>query len=402
MFKKLASVIKNQKEVKLSILILGFSIIIFLLSTNEGVLSEGPKIQREDYSGKKKEVVVVANTDSGLSKEITINVNEKVYSEDELEKLFETFSKSLEEKMISTNKSLSEVREDLFFCDSIEGYPFFITYRTKNHDILTDLGEIVAKTPGKEKVYVTVSYGDFIKNLEYEVTVIPSKDITEKRLFEDISDSIEEREKNTRSNDYLDLPTRVDGVGITYTDDKGKRNPIILLAGFLAAALIIWAGKADERKKTDMRKELIRSEYPIMIRKLVMYLSSGMSFRNVWYRICDDFTDENTKNPLYEEMKVTKNELRTGIAEGLALENFKNRINMTEITRFVTIVIQNQKRGSTNLSLLLYEEVNNAFEEKRRRAMIKGEEAGTKLLAPTVMLLVVVMMVIMIPAFWNI
>ena len=57
------------------------------------------------------------------------------------------------------------------------------------------------------------------------------------------------------------------------------------------------------------------------------------------------------------------------------------------------------RRGSRELIDLLSTEAEEAFEERKRKARILGEKAGTKLIFPTMLMLLVVIAVIMTPAF---
>ncbi len=100
-------------------------------------------------------------------------------------------------------------------------------------------------------------------------------------------------------------------------------------------------------------------------------------------------------------MGITVNELKNGVSEATAYKGFSKRIGIPEITRFTTLLTQNLKKGSTNLMKLLSEESEEAFENRKRRARTKGEEAGTKLLVPMVLLMITIMVIIMLPAFWN-
>ena len=50
---------------------------------------------------------------------------------------------------------------------------------------------------------------------------------------------------------------------------------------------------------------------------------------------------------------------------------------------------------------LLKKEVEDAFEERKRIARKKGEEAGTKLLIPMVMMLAVVIAIVAVPALMS-
>lgn len=168
------------------------------------------------------------------------------------------------------------------------------------------------------------------------------------------------------------------------------------------ALLVIAASVKDEKSRERKRIESITKEYPVVIMKLVMYLCAGMTVRNAWSRIVKKALSEHKEiNPIYREMELTDREINTGVSEAIAYERFGERIGEEHIVRFTALLSQNIKKGSTNLSKLLYEESGKAFEIKKQRAVKKGEEAGTLLLVPMIMLLAVVMLLIMVPAFMN-
>ena len=56
-------------------------------------------------------------------------------------------------------------------------------------------------------------------------------------------------------------------------------------------------------------------------------------------------------------------------------------------------------RGSRELIDILEREASDAFEERKKKARILGEEAGTKLLFPMIIMLGLILMILIIPAF---
>lgn len=90
-----------------------------------------------------------------------------------------------------------------------------------------------------------------------------------------------------------------------------------------------------------------------------------------------------------------------GIPEGAAYENFGKRTGVREYIRLSTFLMQNLKKGSSQLLQQLREEARVAEEMRMQNARKLSEEASTKLLLPMVMLLVIVMVIIMVPAFSN-
>ena len=63
------------------------------------------------------------------------------------------------------------------------------------------------------------------------------------------------------------------------------------------------------------------------------------------------------------------------------------------------LLTQNMKKGSRHLFESLDQEIEEAFEERKRHAKKAGEEAGTKMLMPMMLLLVTTIIIILYPAF---
>lgn len=55
-------------------------------------------------------------------------------------------------------------------------------------------------------------------------------------------------------------------------------------------------------------------------------------------------------------------------------------------------------KGTRGITVLLEQEAQNAFEERKHAAKRYGEEAGTKLLFPMMLMLGIVMVILLVPA----
>ena len=107
------------------------------------------------------------------------------------------------------------------------------------------------------------------------------------------------------------------------------------------------------------------------------------------------------RTSLDSELLLTAHELEVGISEPDAIEHFGKRCGTREYMRFSALLIQNMKKGSTDLIGMLKEESEDAFALRKNEARKLGEEASTKLLLPMVMMLTVVMIIIMVPAYMS-
>ena len=80
---------------------------------------------------------------------------------------------------------------------------------------------------------------------------------------------------------------------------------------------------------------------------------------------------------------------------------FAKRCNLGCYRKLVSIIIQNQKKGTEGLKESLVTETKNAFEERKQVARRLGEEAGTKLLLPMMLMMGIVLMIIVVPAYFS-
>lgn len=395
--KKLFSV----KELKIYIIIAAIALIAFLRSDNEPAVSKDGIIKRGEYYEKDLNVTLVASIEDIGNEPYDINVSRRKLSTEELDEMFIDCYPILLGNFLNGNDSLESVTGDLAFFDQIEGYPFEIAFTSKDRDSISSSGELLAKTEGETTVLCTLKYGDWEKELNLIIHHHPQEANSAKVIRRELDEEIKRIEKESIKDEFLSLPKTISGHSITYEDIYHKKNPLILLLGLVAILLVKLGSSHDRDREKRKTRELIEQEYPIVLQKMIMYLSSGMNLRNAWIKIYEDSIITKKINPLYEEINKMINELKTGISEEAAYTNFSMRIAIPSITRFTSLLSQNLRKGSTDLTALLNEEAKIAFDERKRRARIKGEEAGTKLLLPMMMLMIVVMVLIMVPAFVN-
>lgn len=167
----------------------------------------------------------------------------------------------------------------------------------------------------------------------------------------------------------------------------------------VAVAALIMAGKKQKQSMLIKRKEQLKYDYSEMVSKISLLVSAGMSVRGAWERVAVDYHNSSGKKRyVYEEMWESYNQLRMGMSELTVYEQFGRRCGTKEYLKFSTLLIQNMKKGTKDLILMLELECIEAFEERKNLARKYGEEAGTKLIFPMIVMLAVVMVIIMYPA----
>ena len=81
--------------------------------------------------------------------------------------------------------------------------------------------------------------------------------------------------------------------------------------------------------------------------------------------------------------------------------NFSKRIALKPYGKLISLIEQNRKNGSKDLSRQLHMEMEEAFYVRKHMAKRLGEEAGTKLLLPLILQLFVIMLMILYPAMQS-
>ena len=182
------------------------------------------------------------------------------------------------------------------------------------------------------------------------------------------------------------------------------RGYYVLVLGGVSAVLMIALKKQNEQKARKARKEQMLTDYPEIINKFALLLSTGMTTKNVWERIVKNYEEQKIctgERAAYEEMRYTCNEMQSGITEAEAYERFGKRCGISVYMKLGALLAQNLKKGTKGMTDLLRNESDQAFENRKSRAKRLGEEAGTKLLAPMFGMLAIVLVIVIVPAFLS-
>ena len=147
-------------------------------------------------------------------------------------------------------------------------------------------------------------------------------------------------------------------------------------------------------------------DYPEIITEFTMLTGAGMTAKNVWKKIAEDYgiTREKTgrKREAYEEIWITWQEMKSGIPEMECYERFARRCDLIPYMKMGALLSQNLKKGATGISEMLRMEAVQALEDRKSRARQLGEEAGTRLLIPMLLMLIIVITIVVVPAFLSI
>ena len=359
-------------------------------------------IERNLYGDGSKKVSLIAE-DGDEEYCISLDIEEKSYTDEELMQMIETALPDLERSILGENESIDKVAYDLRLVKSVDGYPFDVEWRI-DEEYLDYEGHLVKDrldAPVPVELTAVISCGSFA--LEHTFSMMICSKAVQPGKAELMERQISEQESNSRSDKKVTLPSEIGGQKIHWSYKRSYRGLLLLAATPLLVLLVYFGRDRDLHRQVEDREEQMRLDYPEIVSSLALLIGAGMTVPNAWMKIAGDYKNRKAqtgrKRYAYEEMLLTIYEMESGVSQMKAYEHFGRRCRIPSYNKLATLLSQNIRKGAANLPLLLREESKDAFEERKHLARSMGEKAGTKLLVPMMMLLGITLVIIMVPAF---
>lgn len=169
--------------------------------------------------------------------------------------------------------------------------------------------------------------------------------------------------------------------------------------GYLLFCVLLPAGIAyfsdrDLYEKVKKRRRTIQIDFPDFVNKLTLLINAGMTVTKAWERAASGGRD----SPLYRELASTLRDMKAGVPEHKALEEFAKRCRVPVITRFISVMLQNIRKGNAELVPILRVFANECWELRKMTARKYGEEASTKMLLPMMLMFIAILLIVGMPA----
>lgn len=394
----------NKISLVLIIIFLGnfLGLMMAIATKTDGNLQEGQFIIRKTYGEGPKNVELDAYVKGQrVMDNIPLEVSERQYKEDEAEEIFSQIIKQLENEIMGDNQSMDYVSKDLNLITSIEDYPVNISWELDNYIVMNSAGKIQKEYQDMKGTLLQLTailtyYGKKEEHIFY-ARVYPLEKTEKETLYSQIIKEIETAEMGSLSDDRVKLPSRVRNQEIQFREKK-TYSGLLLMGLSILASLMIYRGKDKElHEKVEKKQNEMMICYPEIVCKLTLLLSAGMTIKSAF----EEMVKNNNKMYAYEEIRLTLREIDRGIPETEAYARFGKRCKVQRYMKLGALLSQNLKKGNSSLLVILEEEAEEAFEERKAYARRLGEEAGTKLLLPMGLMLIVVMIIVIVPAFLS-
>lgn len=398
-----------------------FSIFYLIGSGNTRYIKEGQFLTRPAFGEGEREVDLTVHfvpesekskredhdEATAFSKNIALSIGERKYNDTELSEVIDRAKEYIDSQVLGANTSFNSVNCDLNFVSTIPGLNLTIEWETEDYGLIDRRGRVYPNEVDVDGVITSITaiiscQGQKVHYI-FPVIVKPKELTREEKLWNSFDEELKKAEEESSEIDEVKLPNKVDDYHLIWKEPQNNTPFLLFGLGILASIMAWFSIDQSTDKKMKQRDWQLLLDYPEIVNKFTLFMNAGMTIKQAWYRIVDEYAGrDDTKKDMryaYEEMLLTAHELKLGVNEITAYEQYGKRVGLLPYMKFSTLIIQNLKKGNKGLVELLMKESLEAFEERKEMAKRLGEEAGTKLMLPMMIMLIIVLLIIIIPAF---
>lgn len=176
-------------------------------------------------------------------------------------------------------------------------------------------------------------------------------------------------------------------------------GPMGLVFGLGVGAAMVYAWFYSLEEKIKERHEKILIDMPDFTNKILILTGAGMTLRAALIKISDEMSNDTV---LYQTLAKCVQMMRNGITDEKALDYMTIQCNTPQMRRFISVVLQNMKRGGTDVIAALQDIGREQWEERKAAAKRLCAEADSKLLFPMMLMLFSVVLMTVTPALSQI
>lgn len=361
-------------------------------------------LERADYGEGDKEYRLNVIYNNGEREKVHIILPEQKYTEQKIISIFDECYESIINEVLGKNISEDDISYNLNlitdYDDKIE-----ILWNIEENDYIDYAGNIHwDNIKGKKEMNLemVLSMGEVSKSYIIPITINGEKrknpDNTEDKITNLIKSSSEYEKE-------VILPKSIDKESVRFEEEKNETTLEYLIFAIMAGILLFVAKGRELQRIIKQRNEELEQDYVFIISKIAILHSAGINILSAWDKIIEDYNktlDKNRVRYAYEEMKIARQKIKTGLSETAAYVEFGRRCGLHSYIKLGNLLEQNVRKGTKGLKEMLNQEVNEAYELRKVQARKKGDEAGTKLLLPMGIMLIISMVMIIVPAFISV
>ena len=165
-------------------------------------------------------------------------------------------------------------------------------------------------------------------------------------------------------------------LGFIALSSSGKVDPAVLVLLALMGLVIpeLWMKDAKTRRDIEIIATL-----PVYLEYLTMCVDAGLNFSGALKQA----VEKGPKGAMKNEFRIVLRDINSGQTRADALGRLEQRVNISDVSVFVSAVVQAEKMGSSMRETLLIQ-ARQRLDERFQRAEKMAMEAPVKLVIPLV------------------
>lgn len=373
-------------------------------ASTKNLAAKGYLMRNAYGEGDRSETLTVKNDDQ--EETIHVNIPERKLSQKETRANLTEAKKRLPDTLLG-DMDASHVDEDLNFVSEFSDLFVDITYMTSDPEIVDwngTLGDSIPEKGVPVTITAKLSLGETAAEEEIMTfNVFPKKLTSSQALTRSVESWISSH--NDATKEKVTLPQSLSGKDVSWSEATDNMGPWILALGWIAFGLVLYSQQEKKKRQDAEKSRLLLIDYPHIVSRFSLLLDAGLSERKALAQITRRYQRKKKESgeirPGFELLVNAQEEMCRGESELKAYQDIGRSVELMEYRNFSNLLIQNLTRGGREMLILMRKEADRSLMDRRGRASVLGDEAGTKMLFPMMLLLGVVMAILMIPALFS-
>lgn len=160
----------------------------------------------------------------------------------------------------------------------------------------------------------------------------------------------------------------------------------------IIALLGILYRRMELKDRLDARSDELVSEFPVVVSKMTLLVSAGLTMREAWRQI-----SESQEGALYKEMRMVMADKENGATDEAAFGQFGERCGVREIRKFAMAMVSNMQKGSSEQVEFLKDMSTEMWELKKKLVRKRVEDMKTLLLIPSFLIFIGILIMVLGP-----
>lgn len=365
------------------------------------------QLERPGYGESSREEQLTVRIEGEAETEcVTVKVQGQRYTGEQVEMYLDRGRQILEQEITGENPSLDQIRTNLYFPDTLENGAVTVSWLTYPYGMIDEQGIIVGE-PEEQGSLVEIQAVLTCQGQElvYETgaRVYPPVLTDREQFLKRLQEAVRQADEEDACQEMIKLPEELDGKELVWMIPEENLVPVCVFLAVVVPLCVYVQQDQKVHEKARERKLQLELDYSEVMWKMTMLLGAGLTIRGAFTRIAAEYKKEQkgSLRYVYEEMLYTCHEMKSGVSESMAYENFGRRCDLPKYIKLGSLLSQNLKKGSKGLISLLEKESVSSLEERKNLARKLGEQAGTRMMFPMILMFAVVLIILVVPAFLS-